>query len=99
MINITTANTGTSMKHYINIVWQGKEEVDEIVAETVMSGSDVALLESETNIEIYETETETVLAVETHKALNEEEADQVAERVANKLFDLGYDDFDIEISV
>jgi hypothetical protein len=87
------------MKHYINIVWEGKQEVDEIVAETVMEGSSVALLESETNIEIYETDTETVLAVETHKALNEQEADQVAERVANKLFDMGYDNFDIEISV
>lgn len=87
------------MKHYINIVWKGQQEVDEIVAEMVMEGSSVALLESETNIEIFETDNETVLAVETHKALNEEEADQVAERVANKLFDLGYDDFDIEISV
>jgi len=87
------------MKHYINIVWEGKQEVDEIVAEMVMEGSSVALLESETNIEIFETDNETVLAVETHKALNEDEADQVAERVANKLFDLGYDDFDIEISV
>jgi hypothetical protein len=87
------------MKHYINIVWEGKQEVDEIVAEMVMEGSSVALLESETNIEIYETENETVLAVETHKPLNEQEADEVAERVANKLFDLGYNDFDIEISV
>lgn len=87
------------MKNYINIVWEGKQEVDEIVAEMVMEGSSVALLESETNIEIYETDTETVLAVETHKSLNEDEADEVAERVAHKLFDLGYDNFDIEISV
>lgn len=87
------------MKNYINIVWQGKQEVDEIVAEMVMEGSSVALLESETNIEIYETEDETVLAVETHKPLTEEESDAVAEKIAHKLFDLGYDDFDIEISV
>jgi gamma-glutamylcysteine synthetase len=87
------------MKHYINIVWEGKQEVDEIVAEMVMEGSSVALLESETNVEIYETETETVLAVETHRALNEQESNEVAEKIAHKLFDLGYESFDIEISV
>jgi gamma-glutamylcysteine synthetase len=87
------------MKHYINIVWEGRQEVDEIVAEMVMEGSSVALLESETNVEIYETETETVLAVETHRALSEQESNEVAEKIAHKLFDLGYESFDIEISV
>jgi gamma-glutamylcysteine synthetase len=87
------------MKHYINIVWEGQQEVDEIVAEMVMEGSSVALLESETNVEIYETDTETVLAVETHRALNEQESNEVAEKIAHKLFDLGYESFDIEISV
>lgn len=87
------------MKHFINIVWEGKEEVDMLVAEQVMNSSQTALLESETTIEIYETEDETVLCVETHKQLTEDESDHLAEKVANTLFDLGYDNFNIEISV
>lgn len=87
------------MEHYINIVWKGKEDVDTIVAEEVANSAQTALLESETDVEIYETETETVLSVQTHKKLSEQESDQLAENVANKLFDLGYEQFDIEISV
>ena len=37
--------------------------------------------------------------VETHVALTEEESDVVAENIAIKLFDLGYNSFDIEVSV
>jgi len=40
-----------------------------------------------------------VLTVGLHKALSESESNVVAERVANKLFDLGYSNFDIEISI
>ena len=40
-----------------------------------------------------------MLTVETHAQLDEEESDLIAEDVANKLFDLGYNNFDIEVSV
>jgi hypothetical protein len=59
-----------------------------------------ALMESETNYSLNESEDgKTVLTVETHAPLDEEESDLVAEDVANKLFDLGYNNFDIEVSV
>ena len=90
------------MKHFINIVWENKDlnEVDEYLVDTVLERADEALLEDETNYETYDTiEGGSVLAVELHKQLNDEESTVIAERLANKLFDLGHNNFDIEISV
>ncbi|MAV94222.1 MAG: hypothetical protein CMA31_00870 [Euryarchaeota archaeon] len=89
------------MKHFINIVWEKKEEeVDDIVVDAVLECADEALLEDETNYDIGETEQGgLILTVETHKALKDSESTIVAERIANKLFDLGYNSFDVEISV
>ncbi len=89
------------MSHFINIVWPGKEEdVDGIVAEQVLNCTDEALTESETTYEVYESDKgETVLTIDLHKQVNEEESNAIAERVANKLFDMGHSKFDIEISV
>ena len=89
------------MKHFINIVWEKKEEdVDDIVVDAVLECADEALLEDETNYDIGETEQGgLILTVETHKALKDSESTVVAERIANKLFDMRYQSFDIEISV
>ena len=89
------------MKHFIKIVCEKKEEdVDDIVVDAVLECADEALLEDETNYDIGETEQGgLILTVETHKALKDSESTIVAERIANKLFDLGYNSFDVEISV
>jgi hypothetical protein len=89
------------MKHFINIVWEKKvDDVDEVIVDTVLECADEALLEDETNYDIGETEQGgIILTVETHKALKDSESTIVAERIANKLFDLGYNNFDVEISV
>ena len=89
------------MKHFISIVWEKKDEdVDDIVVDAVLECADEALTEDETNYDIGETEKGgLILTVETHKALKDSESTIVAERIANKLFDLGYKSFDVEISV
>jgi hypothetical protein len=89
------------MSNFINIVWQGKQEdVDAIIAEQVLNCTDEALTESEALYEVYESDKgETVLTIDTHKQLDEAESNAVAERIANRLFDLGFSKFDIEISV
>mgnify|MGYP005740453899 FL=1 len=57
-------------------------------------------MEEETGYELYDTEDgKTILTVETHVQLDESESNDVAEKIANKLFDLGYNNFDIEVSV
>ena len=88
------------MEHFINIVFDNNEEVDDIVVSEVATSASNALLEEETGYELYDTEDgKTVLTVETHVQLDEQESNEVAEKVAHKLFDLGYNDFDIEVSV
>ena len=88
------------MEHFINIVFDNKEEIDDIVVSEVATMASPALLESETNYSLTESDKgQTILTVETHTELDEEESDIIAEYVANKLFDLGYNNFDIEVSV
>ena len=88
------------MEHFINIAFDNKEEVDDIVVSEVATMASPALLESETNYSLTESDKgQTILTVETHAELDEEESDLIAEDVANKLFDLGYNNFDIEVSV
>ena len=85
----------------ISIIWPKKEEdVDSIVAEQVLNCTGEALNESETHYEVIETDKgETVLTIDTHNKLNEAQSNEIAENIANKLFDMGFSKFDIEISV
>ena len=88
------------MENFINIIFDNKEEIDDIVVSEVATSASTALMESETNYSLTESQSgQTVLTVETHVQLDAEESDEVANNVANKLFDLGYDNFDIEVSV
>ena len=88
------------MENFINIIFDNKEEIDDIVVSEGATSASTALTESETNYSLTESQSgQTVLTVETHVQLDEEESDEVANNVANKLFDLGYDNFDIEVSV
>ena len=76
------------MENFINIIFDNKEEVDDIVVSEVATMASPALLESETNYTLGENDNgQTMLTVETHAPLDEEESDLIAEDVANKLFD------------
>jgi hypothetical protein len=90
------------MENFISIVWNKKQvaEVDEYLVDAILECAEEGLLEDETMYESYNTINDgIVLTVGLHKALSESESNVVAERVANKLFDLGYNNFDIEISI
>ena len=88
------------MENFINIVFDEKQELDDIVVSEVATSASNALLEEETGYELYDTnDGKTVLTVETHVQLDELQSNEVAEKVANKLWDLGYENFDIEVSV
>ena len=88
------------MSHFINIVFDKKEEIDDIAVESVLNGATLPLVEEETTYSAYATTGgKTVLTIDTHFSLDEDESNKLAEHIANKFFDLGYDNFDIEISV
>ena len=75
------------MTHFVRIVME-KQESAQKLDESIFSEQ-----------EIYETEQgATVYQIPLSRELNEQEADEYANRLANYMFEQGYDDFDIEIS-
>jgi hypothetical protein len=74
------------MEHFVRIVMEKQENAS--LNESVF-----------TDYEVFETEQgATVFQIPLSAQLDEEQADEFANRVANFLFDEGYDDFDIEFS-
>ena len=75
------------MEHFVRIVME-KQEGAQLLDESVFSQQ-----------EIYETEQGgTVFQIPLQRELSEDEANEYAEKLANYMFEQGYEDFDIEIS-
>ena len=86
-INSTNESLGSSMENFFFYRFlTSKQEVDDIVPSSNIYPN--VLLEEETGYELYDTEDgKTVPTVETHVQLDEQESDDVANKIANKLFD------------
>jgi len=75
------------MEHFVRIVME-KQEGAQLLDESIFAEQ-----------EIYETEQgATVYEIALPRQLGEEEADEYANRLADYMFEQGYEDFDIEIS-
>ena len=75
------------MEHFVRIVME-KQEGAQLLDESIF-----------TEQEIYETEQgATVFQIPLQRELSEDEANEYAEKLANYMFEQGYEDFDIEIS-
>lgn len=86
------------MQHFFSII--GKNIQPESLIETAVSESAIGLYEDETNYEIFEdTEGNQVLRVELHRALDQTEADELAESLNEKIKAMGIDEFEIEVSM
>jgi len=76
------------MEHFVRIVME-KQEGAQLLDESIFAEQ-----------EIYETEQgATVYEIALPRQLSEDEADEYANKLANYMFEQGYDDFDIEISM
>ena len=75
------------MKHFIRIVME-KQESPKRLDESIFP--DHTILESEHGA--------TVFQINLSRELTEDESDEYAEKLANYMFEMGYDDFDIEVS-
>ena len=74
------------MEHFVRIVME-KQEGAQLLDESVFAEQ-----------EIYETEQGgTVFQIPLQRELSEDEANEYAEKLANLMFEQGYEDFDIEI--
>jgi len=90
------------MKHFISIIIDndGINESRDFVLDTVLNTANIGLLENTMEYEIYESENNTqVLSIPIARELNEKQQAYLAKKLANKLFDKGYNNFDIEFSL
>ena len=76
------------MEHFIRVVMEKQDNLNESLNESVFPGSYV--FESEQGATIFE--------MPLAKELTSEEADEFAQKLSEYVFDQGYNDFDIEIS-
>jgi len=76
------------MEHFVRVVMEKQETLSEGINESVFPGS-----------YIYESEQDaTVFEMPLPGALSEQEANVFAQRLADYIFEQGYEDFDIQIS-
>ena len=76
------------MEHFVQIVMEKQDTLNEAVEESIFPG-----------YEIFETKQDaTIIRIPLPRQLSEEESDEYANRLANYMFERGYEDFDIEIS-
>ena len=85
------------MQHFFSII--GKNINAESLVDVALSESAIGLFEDQTNYHIFEDEQgNQVLRVELHRALDETEADELAESLNEQLKEMGLEEFDIEVS-
>ena len=75
------------MDHFVRVIFE-KQDVVETLDESIFPGNE--LLETDQGANMFH--------IPLARELSEQESDEYAERLANFMFEQGYDDFDIEIS-
>jgi hypothetical protein len=86
------------MKHFVSIILS-EYKMDENLVESILDSAKIGLLESQTLYEMFETDNdEQVLRVQLPRQLTVTESDEFADVLANKLFEMGYENFDLEVS-
>jgi hypothetical protein len=88
------------MKHFVSIIFDNEQQgFERIAGGAVASLGESYLKEDQTLIESFVSEDDQyVYRVEIGSSLSDEQSDVFAESIAQSLFKLGFDDFDIEIS-
>ena len=90
------------MENFVSIIIN-KDKINEhrdIVLDSIITTGNVGLLENEIEYEIYESENNTqVISVPLSKKLSEKQQEIFAKKLANKLFDKGHTEFDIEFGL
>ena len=90
------------MENFVSVIIN-KDKINEhrdIVLDSIITTGNVGLLETEIEYEIYESENNTqVISVPLSKKLSEKQQEMFATKLANKLFDKGHTEFDIEFGL
>ena len=76
------------MENFVRVIFEKNDSLNESLDESIFPGNE--LLETDQGASVFQ--------IPLSRQLSEEEADKYADRLANYMFEQGYDDFDIEIS-
>ena len=90
------------MKHFISVIFKNQltESKRDIVLDTITNTAKVGLLNSKSNYQIFESENNTsVLRIPLKTSVPEKLQKKFVETIANRLFDKGHTNFEIELSV
>lgn len=87
------------MENFISIIWSEGSLDENTIVESIVNLANLPLTEDETSYELSETtDGENILRIGISEALEDEASHALAESIADKVFDLGLKNFDIEIS-
>lgn len=87
------------MEHFVSIITDKNQDLNEDLVNSIVDSTGQELVEDENEYDFFETEDEQVLRVGLGRQLTKEESDNFAKTLAEKLFDMGYKQFDIEVSM
>jgi proteasome assembly chaperone (PAC2) family protein len=87
------------MEHFISVVIPKKKVNEESVVSMMENSISSSLMENESLIETGLTEdNSTIIQYQVARDLTNEEADEAVNTLADKMFEAGYNDFDIYVS-
>ena len=88
------------MDNFVSVILKTKEINENDIVEAMLNALDAPLAERIEQYGLFESEGDSVvLRLSTPYELDDEESDSFAEAFANRMFEMGYDDFDIETSL
>jgi len=88
------------MENFVSVILKTKELDENAIVEAMLDSLDAPLAERVTDYGLFESENDTVvLRMPTPYALEESECEAFTQAFADKMFEMGYDDFDVEISL
>ena len=88
------------MDNFVSVILKTRELDENAIVEAMLDALDAPLAERTNEYGLFESENESVVVrLQTPYELDEEESDAFAQAFADRMFEMGYDDFEIETSI
>ena len=88
------------MDNFVSVILKTNELDENAIVEAMLDALDAPLAERVSEYGLFESENDSVvLRLQTPYQLDEDESDAFAQAFADRMFEMGYDDFDVEISL
>ena len=88
------------MDNFVSVILKTKDLDENAIIEAMLGALDAPLAERVNQYGLFESDNDNVvLRLETPYELDDDESDEFAESFANRMFEMGYDDFEIETSL